>query len=550
MAKQWFLNRKKSFPISDENTLTKSLTFIEDTLREQALPSKLLMRSVLLSEELIPQLISHAPKDANLYIQIQRHLGDLSISLSAKGQSFDPFQTSYDEDDFSQQAIQSILLKSYGNKLKFSYRYGMNHIQILADQSNQKMLIHTLYAFVFGLLFGLFFRYVFPVSFSEFIEAYCLSPIKTMFMNALQIVIGPVVFFSIVSSFTQFKNLSELGRIGLKIMLIYLATTFIAILLSIGTFTLLQPGEFGFAIPLLGQGQSFAINTDIDTSLLHTLIHIVPSNFIQPFLEANTLQIMFLAALCGSAVGMIGEYTATIREFFEGCNSLFLTITSSLSHFIPVIVFCSVISLVIKMDGTSLAHVLGYSLTILFTLICMILIYTLMILVFARLNPITFFKKNREGMVTSMMLSSSSAAMPTNLRTCIDKLGISPKVANFSIPLGATVNMDGTCIFLTITSLFLAKACGITIPLSSVISMFITIVLLSLGCPGIPGAGVVCLSVVLNSLNIPLEAIGLILAVNPIFDMLLTMSNTTGDVTASLIVAKSEDLLDLEVYNQ
>ena len=165
------------------------------------------------------------------------------------------------------------------------------------------------------------------------------------------------------------------------------------------------------------------------------------------------------------------------------------------------------------------------------------------------LNPITFFKKNREGMLTSFTLSSSSAAMPTNMRICTDSLGISPKVCNFSIPLGATVNMDGTCIFLTITGLFLARAYGVTVPQSAMVSLAITIILLSLGCPGIPGASIVCLCVILANLGVPIEAIGLIMGINPFLQMANTMSNTTGDIAASLIVARSEGLLDLETYN-
>jgi Na+/H+-dicarboxylate symporter len=152
-------------------------------------------------------------------------------------------------------------------------------------------------------------------------------------------------------------------------------------------------------------------------------------------------------------------------------------------------------------------------------------------------------------MLTSFTLSSSSAAMPTNMKICKELFGISPKVCNFSIPLGATVNMDGTCIFLTITGLFLARAYGVTVPDSIMVPLAITIILLSLGCPGIPGASLVCLCVVLADLGVPIEAIGLIMGINPFLQMANTMSNTTGDVAASLIVARSEGLLDLETYN-
>ena len=180
----------------------------------------------------------------------------------------------------------------------------------------------------------------------------------------------------------------------------------------------------------------------------------------------------------------------------------------------------------------------------------MLVSYGLLILIFGRLNPLTFYRKNKEGMLTSMALSSSSAAMPTNLRICTEKLGISPKVCNFSIPLGATVNMDGSCIFLTIGTLFLAKGYGINVTLPMLLSLLLTIVLLSLGAPGVPGVGIVCLGIALQSIGVPIEAVGILIGIYPFFDMFTTMSNTTGDVAAALIVARNEGLVDLDVYKK
>ena len=302
-------------------------------------------------------------------------------------------------------------------------------------------------------------------------------------------------------------------------MAVYLMTTVIAVLLALGISRVLQPGAFGFALAMGENTGALSVDLNIDTSLLHTIINIVPSNYLSPFLESNTLQIIFLAVLCGAAVGLAGEHTATLQEIFEAFNSLFLTITTLLSRLIPLVVFCSVSLMIKNMDGKSLVSILGYAGLILISLFCMIFIYGLLVLILGRLNPIIFFKKNREGMLTSLTLSSSSAAMPTNMQTCTDKLGISPKVCSFSIPLGATINMDGTCVFLTITGLFLARAYGVAVPGSTIVSLAITIILLSLGCPGVPGAAAVCLGIVLTNLGVPVEASGLVMGVIPFLDM-------------------------------
>ena len=323
----------------------------------------------------------------------------------------------------------------------------------------------------------------------------------------------------------------------------------LAVILGLGVTRLIQPGEWGFALTAGMQTPSVHIDTNVDTSILSTIVNIVPSNFLAPFVNADTLQIMFLAVLCGIAVGMIGEYSKLIRDLFDAFNSFFLTITAMIARFIPVAVFCSVVLLVMEAGGSSLLAVLGVGGTHILLLCCMLAVYALLILLFTHRSPGTFFRKNREGMLTSFTLSSSSAALPTNMRICTEKMGIAPKISNFSIPLGATINMDGTCIYLCVLGLFLARAYGVNVPLSSMLSVALTIILLSLGAPGVPGAGLVCLSVVLNALNVPTEAIGLVIAINPILEMFTTASNTTGDVAAALIVAKSENQLDVEKFN-
>ena len=275
----------------------------------------------------------------------------------------------------------------------------------------------------------------------------------------------------------------------------------------------------------------------------------MPSNFLNPFVESDTLQVIFLAVICGIAVGMIGEYSSVLKEFFEACNSLFLTITSLITRLIPLVVFCSMALTIAEMGGTSILPVLGMTGLQILCIACMLVVYGLMILVMARLNPLKFFRKNRGAMLTSFSLMSSSAAMPTNMKSCTDNLGISPKICSFSIPLGATVNMDGTCMMLTVGSLFLARAYGVEITGAMLVSLCITNILLSLGAPGLPGVGLICLGVALNSIGVPIEGIAMIMGIYQIINMFNTMSNTTGDAAVTLIVAKTEGLVDTDVYN-
>ncbi|SEL90866.1 Na+/H+-dicarboxylate symporter [Butyrivibrio sp. ob235] len=551
-----YINAKKRFMVSDEDCISRSIQFAEESLKSIGLNKKLVIKAILVAEETIAQLIKKMPPNGTFTVCVRKILGETEVVIRARGPEYNPDTTTADgvdnlerlEDEDAQDAIRAILLKAHGEDFKVSYKNGVNKIRILASGAESSMLINTMIGLVLGLIFGVLLQMVIPPQIAGGISKYALDPIKTVFMNCLKMIIAPVVFFSIVSCVSQFKDLSQLGRIGGKVMGVYMLTTVLAVLLSLGISMLIHPGNFGFALSLSEAAADVSVDTNVDTSILHTIIGIFPSNFVQPFVDSDTLKIIFLAFICGIAVGMIGEYSAFLKNFFDACNSLFLTITTLVTKIIPVAVFCSVALMVKDMGGASILSVLGFAGTVLFSMFCMMLVYGVLIAIIGRLNPIHFYKKNREGMLTSFTLASSNAAMPTNMRTCTDKLGISPRVCSFSIPLGATVNMDGTCIFLTAAGLFLARAYGISIPPSAYLSLIITIILLSLGCPGVPGAAIVCVGIVLVQIGVPIESVGLIIGIHPIIDMFETMSNTTGDVAAALIVAKTEGLLDVDLY--
>ena len=535
----------------DNSTLERATLFIHDALSELGTDKKQRLRSELLCEETIARLIESASENAALLVQVKKSLGETSVSLKMQGEEFDASSDTsivgIDPDEsHSLEAIRSIVLMAYGDSFKYTHRKKENRVRIIVERGKQSIYI-TLLALALGILFGVAMKMVVPAVAADAICDYLLVPFKTIFMNALKMIIAPVVFLSLVTAFSQYGSISEFGKLGAKVMSFYLVTTICAVLIGLALFRIIQPGEFGFA--LAGGGASYEASSELDVSIIDTLINIVPSNIVAPFLESNTLQLMFLAVICGVALGMIGDYAATLRDLFDALNSLFLTITRIITRAIPIAAFCSMAILVKTLELSAFGDLASGVLAQILGVCCMLVVYGLIILLMGRLNPLTFFKKARDGMLTSLTLSSSSAAMPTNLKICTDKLGISPKVCNFSIPLGATVNMDGTCIYLTMFGLFLARAYGVEVQASQLLPLAFTVILLSLGAPGVPGVGLLCIGVVLGVLNVPIEAIGLIIAVNPITDMIDTMSNTTGDMAVSLVIAKREKLLDVEKYN-
>ena len=547
------LNEKRSFP-AEEGSLQQCLDYIEQTLAAAGRSRRESMKALLLAEELLPLFIQHARPGSEIQIQVRRLLGNVSLSVRCGGEPFvlsevQPVQElAALEETAAAEAIRSILLKSMEDDFTFSSKGGVNRVSIRVGRTQRSMLIFTVAAIVLGFLAGLLLRSV-PGGMAEFISLNILDSAKGMFLNALKMIIGPVVFFSIVSSVSQYKDISELGRLGARIMGIYCCTSIAAVMIAVGADLIMHPGVPGFALMMSAEAPAAVADSDQDISLVSAIVNIVPSNLLQPFIESDTLQLIFLGVLVGIALNMSGEHSAPLCELFEGANRLFLTITRIVTKFMPIAVFCSIAGMTLYMDTKALTSMLSFVAAQFFAVIMMLLFYGVMILVLARLNPLTFYRNNREGMLASMALSSSSAALPVNLRTCTDKMGISPKIASFSIPLGATVNMDGGCIFMVLSCIFLARAYGIALPAQTLAAMGITVLLLSLGAPGVPGACFVCLGVILTDIGVPIEAMGIIMGIVPILDMLDTMLNTTGDVAATLIVAKREGLLDTDVYN-
>ena len=552
----------KSVPIKDKDYLTECMTFIRDSLKQMRLSKKLIVGAELLAEEVIVGLSKNGPENPdesinmNIRLEIKKRMGDIVVGISAPGREIDMnLLKTIDTDLFddekndpeTERAIRSIILNANKDKLKYSHDTGYNYFSIAVGKAERSSLITTLIAMVAGLLVGMISSALFSENITDGMVTYALSPVKTMFMNALSIIVGPVVFFSIVTCLSQFKDLKELGRIGIKVMSMYFLTTVLAVGVSILFSLIIQPGEWGGAVGKVAT-DAVSVNTDVDTSLLSTIINIVPNNFVRPFLESDTLQLIFLAVICGIAVGMIGKYSKMLSNLFDACNHLFLMITTIFARFIPVAVFCSTAMLMIQVGGKALIQQLSVFGTFLLSITSMMVIYGLLLTVLGRVNPFKFFAKAKEGMLTSLALSSSSAAMPTNMNICTKKLGISPKLASFSIPLGATINMDGTSVFLIVFAMFLARMYGVDVTGSALMTMSVTVIMLSLGCPVVPGAGLVCLGIVLENIGVPMEAVGLIMGITPLADMTSTMNNVTGDMAVSTIVARTEGLLDKKVF--
>ena len=288
-----------------------------------------------------------------------------------------------------------------------------------------------------------------------------------------------------------------------------------------------------------------------DSSLYGTVIKIFPNNIFGAFVENNMLGIVFISVLFGIALNLTDELTNNLSKNFERLNIVFLKIVLIIMGFAPVGVFCLMGSYVMDHGLDIFGDLIQYVLILIFVLFFhLIFTYSIILKLFANLNPITFYKKMRNVALFAFSTSSSAATIPVTLKTVSDDLGVKKDVSSFVIPVGATINMDGTAIMQGLATMFIASTAGVDLSMVEYVQIVMLAMVASIGAAAVPSAGTITLALILSSLGLPLDAIGLILAVDRILDMIRTSVNVCGDAAVSCIVAVSEDELDYQIYNK
>lgn len=369
---------------------------------------------------------------------------------------------------------------------------------------------------------------------SALVEHY-IKPFGIIFLNLVKFIVVPVVLFSIMCGIISMQDIRKVGSIGLKTVAFYLCTTAFAV--SIGLFfgTL-----FRRFFPIIATTDlSYEVKGGI--SLMDTIVNIFPSNFIQPMVEANMLQVIVMALMLGFAIILVEEKNIRVVAAFNDFNDIFMKCMEMVLSLSPIGVFC-LLCPVIAANGPkiigSLATVLlaayiGY-------IVHAVFVYSATVKVLGGMSPVKFFK----GMMPAIMFAFSSASsvgtLPINME-CTEKLGAKREIASFVLPLGATINMDGTAIYQGICAIFIASCYGIHLTLSQIITIILTATLASIGTAGVPGAGMIMLAMVLTSVGLPVDGIALVAGVDRIFDMGRTTVNITGDAACTMVVSRLEE---------
>ena len=376
------------------------------------------------------------------------------------------------------------------------------------------------------------------------IEKYLFNLGGQIFKNLLLLIVVPLVFFSLVSGISSLSNMVKLGSIASKTIVLYLMTTAFAVVIAI---------FFGWAFNISGyEGELGSFNAPSgEASLYDTVLRIFPNNIFGAFVENNMLGIVFISILFGIALNLTDELTDKLSKNFERLNIVFMKIVLIIMSFAPIGVFCLMGSYVMDNGLNIFGDLIQYVLILMFVLFFhLVFTYSLILKMLANLNPITFFKKMRNVALFAFSTSSSAATIPVTLKTVTDDLGVKKDVSSFVIPVGATINMDGTAIMQGLATMFIASTAGVDLSMVEYMQIVLLAMVASIGAAAVPSAGTITLALILSSLGLPLDAIGLILAVDRILDMIRTSVNVTGDSAVACIVANSENLLDKEVFNK
>jgi Na+/H+-dicarboxylate symporter len=391
---------------------------------------------------------------------------------------------------------------------------------------------------ILGASIGLILHFVAPGLFKT-LDGYFFSPLGTIFLNLIKMLVVPIVFFSITLGTAALGDPKKLGRIGGKTIVFFLATTTIAITIALSMAYLFQPGN----IDVDTTGASF--ESQSAPTVVETFTNIIPTNPIQSMTDGNMLQIIAFSIFIGFALAMLGKKTEGIMKLVEQGNEIMMFLVNLVMRFAPYGAFGLLASAIGRMGLEGAKAMASYMIVVLAALVIhAIVTYGTAVSTLGKMNPVTFFKGFLPAMTVAFSTSSSSSTLPISMKTAQENLKVPKSISSFVQPLGATINMDGTAIMQGVATVFIAQVYSTDLSFTQLLMVVLTAVLASIGTAGVPGVGLIMLAMVLNQVSLPVEGIALIIGVDRLLDMTRTAINITGDAACAVVVSESEKKYD------
>lgn len=397
------------------------------------------------------------------------------------------------------------------------------------------LLTQILIAFVIAIILGLIFKESISV----------LQPLGDLFLRLIKFIIAPLVLSTLVIGVASIGDPKSLGRVGSKTIAYYMITTAIAIAIGLGIAFLISPGKgLSISVP-----ETEEVEINESEGVIQTFLEIVPENPFTALAEGDILQIIFFAIFIGLAITFIGKKADPVYHFFDSFSEIMFHITNIIMRFAPIGVLGLVAPIIGEYGPSVLLPLLKIIIAV--AIACILhaaIVYSLSVKTFAKMNPFTFFKGISPAAIVAFSTASSAGTLPVTIKNTQENLGVSNKISSFVLPLGATINMDGTAIYQGVAVVFIAQFYGMDMTIMQLTTVVLTTVLASIGTAGVPGAGMIMLAMVLSAINLPLEGIALIAGIDRVLDMFRTSVNIVGDASAAVVVAGSEDEIDRNTF--
>lgn len=405
-------------------------------------------------------------------------------------------------------------------------------------------------ALLAGAVFGIVLCYMVPSGHvkDDIIVEGILYVVGQGFIRLMKMLVGPLVFCSLVCGSMAIGDTKKLGTVGVRTLIFYLFTTALAITVALSVGNIINPG-IGLDMSAI-KSNAAEVEEMAATSLSDTILNIIPDNPLNSLASGNMLQIIVFALIVGIILAKLGERTETVGNFFSQFNDIMMEMTMMVMSLAPVGVFCLIARTFANIGFSAFVPLAKYMVGVLLALaIQCFIVYLGLLKVFTGLNPFKFIKNFFPVMAFAFSTATSNATIPLSIDTLAKNMGVSKKISSFTIPLGATINMDGTAIMQGVAVVFAAQAFGIQLDVMDYLTVIGTATLASIGTAGVPSVGLVTLTMVFNSVGLPVEAIGLIMGIDRILDMTRTAVNITGDAVCTTIVAHQNKALDRDVFN-
>ena len=464
--------------VLSNSTFTETMGWLEQELSRAKISQKEILTAQLLLEETFLRLSKGAgnPADFSVTVTLHRRFGDISMRLESLGEQYNPLVEMTEVNEEKEDAYGLAILKAHREEVGYSRKNGKNLVSIRIHKSASKDFRNTVIGIALGIVCGILLKETVSADALEQINVTLAGSALRMFMNALSMTIGPMIFISVIAGITHMSNATDVGRIGGKL-----------IMLSLVKFS---DGLSGLAAAVPQQD----MDVKPGLSLLDMITGIIPANLIQPFATGNVLQMLFLACFFGIIVNRAGERANVVKELIEFFNFFFMDVMNVVVKFIPLVVFCSMVQLMLT-TGTDALLSLGIVLTAnAFGMALIVLASGLFVTLAGKISPVPFLKKALTFAPIPFSLNSSNACIPMTLKLCAEKLGVDSRLAMFSIPVGLQFNMNGSSFYTAMIAVLMARSLGVGLNLNTLVTLTVSTFLVSVTMAGCPGSAIIGLS--------------------------------------------------------